>query len=112
MTGANTYGPPAPLSTVEETSGSAPRLQARSRHMPAQVRRVLLFLPPVRGLAWRLVRGRIVMHTATSSASWQGARRRPGGRTIDLDAEDYRHEGEPEPDNPPARPVIEDDTRR
>ncbi len=55
MTGAKTYGPAAPLSTVEETSEGAPRLQERSRHipgrlglrLPAQVRRVLLFLPPV-----------------------------------------------------------------
>ena len=74
---------------------------------------LLLFLPPVRSLAWRFMRGRIVVRTATSGAGWHGARRpRPGGRTIDLDADDYRHDGEPRPDDPPARPGIEDDTRR
>jgi two-component system C4-dicarboxylate transport sensor histidine kinase DctB len=55
MTGAKTYGPAAPLSTVEEAPTRAQGLQARSRYMPAwvfrrpppQVRRALLFLPPL-----------------------------------------------------------------
>ena len=46
---------------------------------------ILLLLPPVRDLAWRLLKNRIVMATSFSS----GFRARGRDRTIDLDDSDY-----------------------
>ena len=70
---------------------------------------LLLFLPPVRDLAWRLVRNRVTIVGAAPSAGAYGPfRRRGDGRTIDLDADDYeRQDG---PDEP--RPPISDGNRR
>ena len=48
---------------------------------------LLLFLPPVRDLAWRLLRDRIVV---------SGQQRRGASGTIDLDADDFTRE-EPRP---------------
>jgi UPF0716 protein FxsA len=52
---------------------------------------ILLFLPPVRDLGWRLVRGRI--HFAGDFGSMAGGFRRSGagrgGKTIDLDEDEY-----------------------
>jgi len=55
---------------------------------------LLLFLPPVRDVIWRLVRGRISVVTRFGM-------RRPAGdsRTIDLDPEDYRS-GPGDPESP------------
>lgn len=54
---------------------------------------LLLFIPPVRDLAWNLVKRRI---TVVSSFGFGASRRE--GRTIDLDAEDFsRH---PNPESP------------
>jgi len=54
---------------------------------------LLLFIPPVRDLAWNLVKRRI---TVVSSFGFSASRRE--GRTIDLDAEDFsRH---PNPESP------------
>lgn len=54
---------------------------------------MLLFIPPVRDLAWNLVKRRI---TVVSSFGFGASRRE--GRTIDLDAEDFsRH---PNPESP------------
>lgn len=47
---------------------------------------ILLFIPPVRDLGWRFVRKRIRFVGGFSAS---GFRRRPGGPTLDLDAEDY-----------------------
>lgn len=64
---------------------------------------LLLFLPPVREFAWRLVRNRIVVVDAAGSM-WRGQRR---GRTIDLDSEDFSREQE----TPRPRPAIDDERR-
>lgn len=63
---------------------------------------ILLFIPPVRELAWRLVKDRIVV--VETHAAWHGPRR---DRTIDLDAEDFSREAE----TPGPRPAIEDERR-
>lgn len=47
---------------------------------------ILLFLPPVRDLTWRLLKGRIVLATNFSTGGF-GARQRD--KTIDLDDSDY-----------------------
>lgn len=59
---------------------------------------LLLFIPPVREFAWRLVRHRIVV--VETQAAWHGQKR---DRTIDLDAEDFSREAEAK------RPAIEDE---
>ena len=58
---------------------------------------ILLFLPPVRRLAWRIVRRRL----GAVSGFTVGRRRFPSGhpsrsRTIDLDEEDYSRTRDPE----------------
>lgn len=53
---------------------------------------ILLFLPPARDLAWRLLRGRMDVRTASGSTATFGFARSSGGprgRTIDLDADEY-----------------------
>jgi len=47
---------------------------------------ILLFLPPVRDLAWRLLKGRVVVASEFTTA---GFRSRQRGKTIDLDDDDY-----------------------
>ncbi|WP_352936768.1 FxsA family protein [Mesorhizobium sp. M0938] len=47
---------------------------------------ILLFLPPVRDLAWRLLKGRIVLATNFGTG---GYRAKPRDKTIDLDDSDY-----------------------
>lgn len=61
---------------------------------------LLLFVPPVRDLAWRLVKDRIVVASAAT-----GFRPRGAGRTIDLDADDFAREREAERE----RPLIDGD---
>jgi UPF0716 protein FxsA len=65
---------------------------------------LLLFLPPVRNLAWRFLKGRIVVATAgldgfTRAGRGQNGRR--GGKTIDLDADEYSHRAEDGPNGGP-----------
>lgn len=57
---------------------------------------LLLFLPPVRELAWRFLRERIVVSAAGFSTAGFGARHRGRGRTIDLDADEYSHASRPD----------------
>jgi len=56
---------------------------------------LLLFVPPVRDLAWRFVRRRVQV-TSFASFSSGFARPRDRGPTIDLDAEDYSSGPRPE----------------
>lgn len=60
---------------------------------------LLLFLPPVRDLAWRLLKSRIgvVSGFGLGSARGDGARRQPE-RTIDLDSDEFSRK--PDPDSP------------
>jgi UPF0716 protein FxsA len=70
---------------------------------------LLLFLPPVRAAAWRFLKGRVSISArgfggfARPSAS-SGARPydRRGGKTIDLDSDEYNSapDGDPRPDSP------------
>jgi UPF0716 protein FxsA len=61
---------------------------------------LLLFLPPVRALAWRFLKSRVVI----SAAGFGGFAARSGarGKTIDLDAEEYSADpgSGPRPDSP------------
>ena len=69
---------------------------------------LLLFIPPVRDLGWRLIRNRIVIVGAPNSgpgAAW----RRPRGRTIDLDEDEFRREDDDGPDGDRSPPSIRDD---
>ncbi|MER8374361.1 membrane protein FxsA [Mesorhizobium sp. M1338] len=50
---------------------------------------LLLFLPPVRDLAWRALKGRVVLATNFSTGGFRGRRR---DKTIDLDDGDYSRE--------------------
>lgn len=53
---------------------------------------LLLFLPPVREFAWRLLKKRVVVSSARfghGGFSAGGARTEPQGSTIDLDADEY-----------------------
>ena len=61
---------------------------------------LLLFIPPVREFAWRLVRQRIVVVETAATG-----RRQQRGNTIDLDAEDFSRDAE----TPRPRPAIDDD---
>ncbi|MEW9835383.1 FxsA family protein [Mesorhizobium marinum] len=59
---------------------------------------LLLLLPPVRRMAWRFLKSRVVVSTAGFAGF---SRTRPGGRgeggrTIDLDADEYRNDPQPE----------------
>ncbi|TIQ24398.1 MAG: hypothetical protein E5X61_24280, partial [Mesorhizobium sp.] len=55
---------------------------------------ILLFLPPVRDLAWRLLKGRIVLATSFGTG---GFRARQRDKTIDLDDSDYSRGDEARP---------------
>ena len=50
---------------------------------------LLLFLPPVRDLAWRALKGRVVLATNFSTGGFRGRQR---DKTIDLDDGDYSRE--------------------
>jgi UPF0716 protein FxsA len=67
---------------------------------------ILLFLPPVRELAWRLLKDRIVEMPLGEGGFAAGFRSGRGGRArvIDLDASDYSTDDGP--DEPP-RPTID-----
>lgn len=57
---------------------------------------LLLFIPPVRDLAWNLLKGRFMVVTSFRGGFGGSAKR---GRTIDLDAEDFSRD-RPNPDSP------------
>ncbi|RWQ46728.1 FxsA family protein [Mesorhizobium sp.] len=57
---------------------------------------ILLLLPPVRDLAWRRLKGRIVMATSLGTG---GFRARQRDKTIDLDDSDYSRDDEHGPDH-------------
>ncbi len=70
---------------------------------------LLLFLPPVRDLAWRFLKSRVVVSAGSFGGfvrpgAGSGARQngRRGGKTIDLDADEYNSgpDAEPRPDSP------------
>ena len=63
---------------------------------------LLLFLPPVRDIAWRFLRNRV--QVATTFATFGGGAARPPGRgpTIDLDEQDYSSGKRPDS---PWRPI-------
>lgn len=70
---------------------------------------LLLFLPPVRDVAWRFLKGRVsISARGFGGFARPGARSsarpydRRGGKTIDLDADDYSSgpDGGPRPDSP------------
>ena len=56
---------------------------------------LLLFIPPVRDLAWRLLKDRIMVVTSFRGGFGGGRAR---GRTIDLDEDDFSRR--PDPDSP------------
>lgn len=59
---------------------------------------LLLFLPPVRDLAWRFLKSRISVSGVRFGGFAQPGAARRRGKTIDLDADDYSHA--PKPDSP------------
>lgn len=68
---------------------------------------LLLFLPPVRDLAWRFLKSRVVVSAGgfggfARPGAGSGADRRRHGKTIDLDADEYssRPDAGPHPDSP------------
>lgn len=54
---------------------------------------LLLFIPPVRELAWRFIRRRIVVVEGVGAGF--GPMRRDRGKTIDLDEEDFKRTSDP-----------------
>ena len=67
---------------------------------------LLLFIPPVRDAAWRLLKGRITIVTSVGPRAGFGFRNRGHDEnTIDLDADDYSRT--PDPDSPWRRREIE-----
>lgn len=63
---------------------------------------LLLFIPPVRDLGWRFLRKRVTF--SAGMTDFRGGFRSGGGRTIDLDAEDFSSG----PAERPRRPGIAD----
>lgn len=64
---------------------------------------LLLFLPPVRALAWRFLKSRVVISAAGFGGFTRpGARSGARGKTIDLDADEYSAQPEsgPRPNSP------------
>lgn len=57
---------------------------------------ILLFLPPVRALAWRFLGKRVRFTTGFSGFARRGGP--AGGKTIDLDADDFSRQ--PDPNSP------------
>ena len=68
---------------------------------------IILFIPPVREAAWRLIRSRVTVVGSASVGAAGAWRPRSRENTIDLDEEDYSREGR----TPPTRPAIDDDRR-
>lgn len=65
---------------------------------------LLLFIPHLREIAWRLIRNRIVI---VGGAATDGSFRDNGGsRTIDLDAQDYERRDDSDRPRPP--PIADD----
>lgn len=62
---------------------------------------LLLFLPPVRDLAWNAIRSRLVIMTSAAGFRREGARSET--KVIDLDEGDYR-DVDPDPRSPWRRP--------
>jgi UPF0716 protein FxsA len=60
---------------------------------------ILLFLPPIRDLGWRFLRGRLRFAGGFSGAS-SGFRRPASGRTLDLDADEYSKQPGDDRDRP------------
>ena len=58
----------------------------------------LLFVPAVRDAAWNLLKGRILFSATVGPEGPMRTGPEPGSRTIDLDAEDYT--SEPDPNSP------------
>jgi UPF0716 protein FxsA len=54
---------------------------------------LLLFIPPVRDLAWAFLRKRVIV--TSFGSGFGGFRRNHGGPTIDLDAEDFSRKPDP-----------------
>lgn len=67
---------------------------------------LLLFVPQLRDVAWRLVRNRIVVVGGAAGAAGGPFRHRGDGRTIDLDADDYVRQDDPDRPRPP--PLTDD----
>ncbi len=58
----------------------------------------LLFVPAVRDIGWNLVKDRIAVAGAPGDfGGGFGDARRPGGKTIDLDEDDFTSSGDPDP---------------
>ncbi|MDW6024497.1 FxsA family protein [Mesorhizobium sp. BAC0120] len=55
---------------------------------------LLLFIPPVREFVWRLLKRRIVVSSFGAGFDGFGTKRR-GGKTIDLDSEDFSRTPDP-----------------
>jgi len=55
---------------------------------------LLLFIPPVRDLAWQFLRSRITVVTDFRGFGFPG--RREAGRQIDLDEDEYSRSGDPD----------------
>ncbi len=58
----------------------------------------LLFVPPIRDAGWALLKGRILFSGGFTAAGPRPGGPEPDDRTIDLDADDYT--AEPDPDSP------------
>ena len=61
--------------------------------------RLLFFIPSVRDLAWKLIGARMVVTTGGFSqqgSPFSGAPRRNGGPVVDLDAEDFKRDNDPD----------------
>ncbi len=65
---------------------------------------LLLFIPPVRDAAWRLIRSRITIVTSAAGGFYPPGRGR--GRTIDLDEEDFARNRDRDRDPDDGRPRI------
>ena len=56
---------------------------------------LLLFIPPIRDLAWQFLKRRITVRSSFSASFGGFAARRGGDKTIDLDAEDFSRSPDP-----------------
>ncbi len=58
----------------------------------------LLFVPAIRNIGWNFVKDRIVVAAAPGMGSQGGfgGQRQPGGKTIDLDEDDFTSSGNPD----------------
>jgi UPF0716 protein FxsA len=55
----------------------------------------LLFIPPLRDVAWRFLRSRVVVHGSFTRQEWKENRKRDP-RTIDLDENDFSENANPD----------------